>query len=61
MTQEQRRARAKWDLDRNEAERIYRWALESYNDGIREARKVYDAAMAAADKEYFRTLETLHT
>jgi hypothetical protein len=59
MTPEQKAHRNAWQDALREAERKYRWALETYNDEIREARKTFDTETATANKAYFGGLEKL--
>lgn len=42
-----------------DAERVYRSALLDYNDNIRKARRAYDDALDAAEREWKRYLEEL--
>jgi hypothetical protein len=53
MTPDQKLARDLWKEDLRQAENRYRRALETYNDCIQEARKVYDAEIAIANSSYF--------
>jgi hypothetical protein len=56
VTPQQIASRKKRDEAITKAERDYTWALESYNDGIKEARQVYDRAVAAAQEQWRKEL-----
>jgi hypothetical protein len=54
-----RRLAAEKDEAINAAERVYRFALMDFNEGIRKARRVFDDAVDAAEAKWRAEMENV--
>lgn len=59
MTPEQRAIRERRDAAIAEADRKYRWALETASDEMREARQTYNREMVAAQELWRKEMAEL--